>query len=176
MRQLIPELSSVLHLRTLLEGLSKLVVATVGEDSTVSGDIQKTVISEEWLTPDCVLREEDWMAIWTGQTQPVRMRICYTKDGKYIGEEKDGRYLVLDRGIVPEINRPDHSVCSIGFCPKENKWYGWSHRAIFGFGIGDEFYHADTCFGGPGSMQPKQIIQTMDEARQSACNFAEDVS
>lgn len=24
----------------------------------------------------------------------------------------------------------------VGFSPKENKWYGWSHRAIFGFGIG----------------------------------------
>lgn len=24
----------------------------------------------------------------------------------------------------------------IGFDPKSKKWYGWSHRAIYGFGIG----------------------------------------
>lgn len=27
-------------------------------------------------------------------------------------------------------------VACIGFSEKEQKWYGWSHRAIFGFGIG----------------------------------------
>src|SRR5690606_8505321 len=26
----------------------------------------------------------------------------------------------------------------IGFNPKEQKWYGWSHRAVYGFGIGSE--------------------------------------
>ncbi len=28
------------------------------------------------------------------------------------------------------------SPVNIGFNPKKQKWYGWSHRAIFGFGIG----------------------------------------
>jgi len=27
---------------------------------------------------------------------------------------------------------------NIGFSEKEQKWYGWSHRAIFGFGIGSK--------------------------------------
>lgn len=27
---------------------------------------------------------------------------------------------------------------NIGYNPKENKWYGWSHRAMYGFGIGSE--------------------------------------
>ena len=38
--------------------------------------------------------------------------------------------------INPEPSRPDHDYCSIGFCEKEQKWYGWSHRAMYGFGIG----------------------------------------
>jgi len=25
---------------------------------------------------------------------------------------------------------------NIGFNPEEQKWYGWSHRAVFGFGVG----------------------------------------
>lgn len=39
-------------------------------------------------------------------------------------------------GIVPELRKPDHRVPSIGFSEKEQKWYGWSHRAIYGFGVG----------------------------------------
>jgi hypothetical protein len=27
--------------------------------------------------------------------------------------------------------RPDSQVCSIGFCPCENKWYGWSLKAEY---------------------------------------------
>jgi hypothetical protein len=33
-------------------------------------------------------------------------------------------------------------IC-IGFNPIEQKWYGWSHRAIFGFGIGSECKKGD---------------------------------
>lgn len=42
-----------------------------------------------------------------------------------------------ERGIVPERLRPDAYSCVIGFSMREQKWYGWSHRAIYGFGIGD---------------------------------------
>jgi hypothetical protein len=30
----------------------------------------------------------------------------------------------------------DSRVCGIAFSPQEQKWYGWSHRATVGFGIG----------------------------------------
>ena len=46
-----------------------------------------------------------------------------------VGLEDDIKYLV-DRGITDELTH------GVGFSPKENKWYGWSHRAIFGFEIG----------------------------------------
>ena len=39
-------------------------------------------------------------------------------------------------GIQPQLRGPDHNVPSIGFSEKEQKWYGWSHRAIYGFSIG----------------------------------------
>lgn len=32
---------------------------------------------------------------------------------------------------------------NIGFNPKEQKWYGWSHRALYGFGIGSECEKGD---------------------------------
>ena len=44
---------------------------------------------------------------------------------------------ILNKNINPEpIDR--QNICSIGFCAEDNKWYGWSHRAIYGFTIGSE--------------------------------------
>lgn len=70
-------------------------------------------------------------------------RLCsaFTPDGHYIGNHKMARGLITERGIVPE-PRPGASdaggvkICSIGFCEAEQRWYGWSHRAIYGFGVG----------------------------------------
>lgn len=71
---------------------------------------------------------------------------CYYSkiDGSYIthiGLEKDGFQFLLKRGVTEQIqnkdNNPNHSA-NIGFNPEEKKWYGWSHRAICGFGIGSE--------------------------------------
>lgn len=64
------------------------------------------------------------------------MKRAYTPEGLYIGNPKDAHFLCKKKGIAPEFSREDHTICSIGFCGTEQKWYGWSHRAIFGFGIG----------------------------------------
>ena len=71
--------------------------------------------------------------------------LAYTSDGAYIGNE--GWAIKLEeRGIQPQLVSPEHSVCSIGFCEREQKWYGWSHRAIFGFGVGDSVKRGDCAF------------------------------
>ena len=46
-----------------------------------------------------------------------------------VGLEDDIKFLVA-REITDELAH------GVGFSPKENKWYGWSHRAICGFEIG----------------------------------------
>jgi hypothetical protein len=58
----------------------------------------------------------------------IKMKSCYTNDEVYIGDWKSGKYLE-SKGIEPINNH-------LGWCEKEQQWYGWSHRAIFGFGIG----------------------------------------
>jgi hypothetical protein len=59
--------------------------------------------------------------------------VYYSKfDGSYItrvGMEKNVEFLA-DREITEELTH------GVGYSPKDNKWYGWSHRAIFGFEIG----------------------------------------
>jgi len=70
-------------------------------------------------------------------------KIYYSKvDGSYltrVGMENELGYL-LKRGITEQIQsgygKP--TTACIGFNSIEQKWYGWSHRAIYGFEIGSE--------------------------------------
>jgi hypothetical protein len=68
----------------------------------------------------------------------IEMTVCYNLNGDYIGDEKEAKIICKKYNIDPELIDSNHKVCSIGFNDKENKWYGWSHRAIYGFGIGSE--------------------------------------
>ena len=68
--------------------------------------------------------------------QDVIVKSAYTPNGDYIGDNKAAYRLCVKRGIKPEKANLSHKVCSIGFCGSDQKWYGWSHRAIFGFGVG----------------------------------------
>lgn len=69
-------------------------------------------------------------------------------------------------GIVPEGG-------SIGFSEKEQKWYGWSHRAIYGFGIGSKVKKGDA---GYNPEKGEWVAKTLDDAKKMAIDFAEGVS
>lgn len=75
----------------------------------------------------------------------VWMTVAYNHCGAYIGDSKTAYRLCAARGILPVLASPKHNTCSIGYSLKDNKWYGWSHRAIFGFGIGDTVKKGDCC-------------------------------
>lgn len=78
-------------------------------------------------------------------------KVYYSKvDGAYltrVGLEEDLNFF-LKRGITEQIQDGygEPKTCCIGFNPTEQKWYGWSHRAIFGFGIGSEVKQGDCGF------------------------------
>lgn len=76
----------------------------------------------------------------------VEMKSVYSKiDGSYVGDI-DFAMNFYDKGILPQSYNPDKCrVATIGFCDKEQKWYGWSHRAIYGFGIGDKIVEDHLC-------------------------------
>ena len=75
------------------------------------------------------------IAVIGNSTIPDDDEVYYSKlDGSYLGRvgmENDLNYL-LKLGITEQVQS------GLGFNPIEQKWYGWSHRAIFGFGIGSE--------------------------------------
>ena len=80
-------------------------------------------------------------------------------------------------GIVSQKAKSTHCVHSIGCSEKEKKWYGWSHRAIAGFKVGDKIFEPnfgddDTEFVKHG----KNPIRNMADAEKSARAFAQYVS
>lgn len=109
-------------------------------------------------------------------------------DEGYVGRPEEA-YRLLQRGIrdiqKSEIN---HKVCSIGFNPMKQKWYGWSHRAMYGFGIGDVVKEGDCCASSgwtedylkthddPYVLPVGFEAKTLDDAKRMAVAFAESVS
>lgn len=102
----------------------------------------------------------------SGFAPPTEMETCYTYDGYWIGDKEVADMLCRKKGIAPEPRDPetkpgDLRPCSIGFNAKEQKWYGWSHRAIFGFGIGSEVKPGDCAY----------TPVDMEDARRDAIRF-----
>jgi len=69
------------------------------------------------------------------------------------------------------------TVGSTGFSEKDQKWYGWSHRAIFGFKVGDKIFEPvfgddKTHFAQHGSKPCK----TLDDCQKAAKAFSDYVS
>ena len=114
--------------------------------------------------------------------------IHYSKiDGGYIGNDNDVDNLIAKRGIVPE-KGGSHDVCCIGFSEREKKWFGWSHRAIFGFEVGHVVKEGD-CASTSGYIEEyiaehpeaDQSVpvgfecKTLDDCKRVAIAFAESV-
>lgn len=100
------------------------------------------------------------------------MVYCTNKQGHYIGDLETAKYLCDKLGIAPELATPNHTVCSVGYSTKDGKWWGWSHRACFGFSIGDSMKEGD-CGYNPTK---NQTANTLEQARVLAVDFAESVS
>ncbi len=108
----------------------------------------------------------------------VDMESAYTLNGDYLGDPKFAKSICAKRGIIPEKAEPDHNICSIGFNPKEQKWYGWSHRAIYGFGVGSTVKEGSVIAG----LEPNPEFpigyeaKSLDDAKRMAKAFAREVS
>lgn len=66
----------------------------------------------------------------------------------HVGMEESLSYL-LSHGITEQIQNSkgvaEHSS-NIGFNPVDQKWFGWSHRALYGFGVGSEIKRGDCAY------------------------------
>ena len=123
------------------------------------------------------------------EDETLKMVSAYSLSGSYIGNPKTAYTLCIKMGIKPEIYTNQDRTCSIGFCKKENKWYGWSHRAMYGFTIGDKVKKGD-CTASSGyideyikehpeadlSLPIGFTAKTMNDAKRMAIAFADSVS
>ena len=71
-----------------------------------------------------------------GPIDEFSVTLAYAADGGLIGNAKEAEFICDKLKIWPEKASPEHKVCSIGKS-SNGKWYGWSHRAICGFAVGD---------------------------------------
>jgi hypothetical protein len=108
----------------------------------------------------------------------LEMEIAESPEGLYIGRPSEARHLCKKFGIRQfEKADPEHSIASIGFNPSKQKWYGWSHRAVAGFGIGDRIF--DEKYGDDNTLFVKhgrEPIKNLDDAKLAAIRFAASVS
>ncbi len=120
--------------------------------------------------------------------EPVIMASIYATDGGYVGTTEDFARL-FERGILPEIADKNNKTCSIGKSFKDGKWYGWSHRAICGFEIGDKAEEGSCCVSSGFSREylkdhPEEDkslpigfeAKTEEDAKKMAIAFADSVS
>ena len=66
---------------------------------------------------------------------------------------------------------------STGFSEEEQKWYGWSHRAVCAFGIGDKIFEEN--FGDdktPFIKHGAKDCKTLEDAKKAARAFSDYVS
>ncbi len=120
--------------------------------------------------------------------EAFEMKSAYTPSGDYIGGPERGYRLCKKRGIRPEKASPSDNVCSIGFSERDQKWYGWSHRAIYGFEIGSVAKEGD-CVTTSGSIDEHLVdhpeadltvpigfeARTLGDAKRMAIAFADSV-
>ena len=123
------------------------------------------------------------------KSHTIKMVSAYNVSGIYIGSIETAKALCDEKGIYPETRRPEHEICSIGFSRKDGKWYGWSHRAIYGFKVGDKVEKGDCCATSGWTDEylvdhPEEDMslpvgfeaKTIEDTRKMAVAFAESVS
>lgn len=145
----------------------------------LASGIRSVTHSEQPFNQHMVVKSETW---WLpGSWSPddgTPMTAVYALDGSYVGDLEFAKYL-SDQGIAPERATPELSVASVGFCAAQQKWAGWSHRALCMFGLGDKLFDenfapfpSDVPFVQHGST----TITDLAQARTAAVNFANYVS
>lgn len=127
---------------------------------------------------------------WVGSDEKnsIVMVTVHTQDDKYVGTLENAKFY-FDEGILPESDFRNNPVVSIGKSFIDGKWYGWSHRAMYGFKIGDVVKEGD-CTASSGftdeylKEHPKENLalpvgfeaKTEEDAKKMAIAFADSVS
>lgn len=109
---------------------------------------QNSPFSKEYYKPDVIaFLEQRYDVRWesTSMNGDYWYAVYSKIDGGYVGTPENAyRYYQLGLQMIQK-SHPENKVCSIGYNPKTGKWVGWSHRAMYGFKIGDTVKVGDCC-------------------------------
>lgn len=119
----------------------------------------------------------------------VKMIFVYNKDNKYIGTLQDFEMYIKKFGLSQIQTYNNKDVCSIGFSEENQRWYGWSHRGICSFGIGDVVEEGSCCASSGWTEEylkehPDEDLslpvgfkaETLEDAKRMAIAFADSVA
>jgi len=118
--------------------------------------------------------DEKWLSHWEDKPadDTIDITAARNKDGDYIGNVEMARILCDRHGIAPECREPG-VTCAFGWSEEKQKYYGWSHRALVGFSVGNKVFDAGCDADLPFIKRGKVDIKNKDDARLAAMNFAE---
>lgn len=101
------------------------------------------------LTGTCFVLQRENVRMFPGDTtgELLDMIVAYTPEGKYVGDIDQAIFL-MSIGVTEQVqpHSEQGGTCCIGFNPTEQKWFGWSHRAIYGFSIGSTVAFGDCAY------------------------------
>lgn len=112
------------------------------------------------------------------KVQEYLNEVAYVGDSKLDGFEGDTYYSKFDGSYITLVGMEDkvkfladleiteELTHGVGFSPKDGKWYGWSHRAIYGFQVGS------TCEKG----NCHYVASTPEELIDDHADFFADIS
>lgn len=80
----------------------------------------------------------------------------HKETGDYLTHEG----LELDFKFLLKYNIDKHITSGLGFSSKDQKWYGWSHRAFYGFGIGSTVKEGDCAYT---PKTPQELFDSVTE-------------
>ncbi len=136
----------------------------------------KSEVVKEYPERGYVIKKELWDDPYTGMP-PIEMVCAYSlADNSYIGEPKMAKLYHQRFGISLFTANPlsqSGTVSSIGYSPDIKKWYGWSHRAIAGFKIGDIISKGDIL---ANRLPIGYKAETEADCKNMAMLFADEVS
>ncbi len=98
------------------------------------------IISTQKYNDNLILRKESVCQKVYGIDERLEMDIIYNLKGKYVCCLED---LENNFTFIKDLSNVTHGL---GFNEKEQKWYGWSHRAFFSFGIGSHVKKGDCAY------------------------------
>jgi hypothetical protein len=145
------------------------------------------LVQKDYLPPkkprivEAVMCEEEWMIPHRKRKKaPVKTNIPpHKRTFKNIPKYSTGKKRVRFQDwllIKGQKRSPDSNALSFGKSEADGKWYGWSHRAVYGFKAGDTVKSKDYVGREYIKKKPPFTLKTEKEAREMAIAFARSVS